>query len=263
MLMSKKFYPNTLLKKFLTTIGTLILILAVLFYWKEGFSSQGIHFVYVLFWQLLIWSPWILVFKFAQITYNKYEKSTFNKVTIALIIIACLGIHIGWFFTVSINFSPYRNLPDACYGTHPYVFILWTLIDLLLVKYTLELLTNSKKGLSKKKKPLFFELNRGNEKYICNPRQIYWLKAENYYTKFSTDKGIFLCRKPLKSFELELPKAHFFRIHRSTIINVNFLDKLIRDNKNNLDAIMKDDSKHRVSRSFAKDLKDLVNRNTL
>jgi len=262
MIISKYFFQNIEQKKFTITIGILIILLAILFYWREGFSSQGIQFLYVLFWQLLIWSPWLLLFGFAQINYNKYQGFVYNRVVIVSIILVCLGVHVGWFFIVSSNFSPYRNLPEACYGTHPYVFILWTFIDLGLIKYTLELLTNSKKE-SNSKKSIFFELKRGNEKFICKPQQIYWLKAENYYTKLNTDKGVFLYRKPLKSFELELPKDHFFRIHRSTIINVNFLERLVRGKNKNVEVIMRDDSRHRVSRSLTKDLKALISSRTI
>ena len=44
------------------------------------------------------------------------------------------------------------------------------------------------------------------------------------------------------------------RIHRSTIINTHFLDKVIHSNFGEIDVLMKDASLFRVSKSYRKDL---------
>jgi DNA-binding LytR/AlgR family response regulator len=56
---------------------------------------------------------------------------------------------------------------------------------------------------------------------------VVYISASKDYSKiFTKDGKSFIVRKPLKSWENKLPKEHFIRIHRSTIINNNYIDKV-------------------------------------
>lgn len=56
---------------------------------------------------------------------------------------------------------------------------------------------------------------------------IVYLMASKDYTKvFTKDNKSFLVRKPMKVWENKLPKEYFLRIHRSTIINTEYVDKV-------------------------------------
>jgi two-component system LytT family response regulator len=61
-------------------------------------------------------------------------------------------------------------------------------------------------------------------------------------------------RKPLKSFQEVLPPDTFKKIHRSTIINVNYVSELGRGNDKGLEVIMKDGTRRRVSKRFIKEI---------
>lgn len=50
----------------------------------------------------------------------------------------------------------------------------------------------------------------------------------DYSSVFTSDNYKFVIRKTLKWWESKLPEKSFFRIHRSTIINLNFIEKIER-----------------------------------
>lgn len=54
--------------------------------------------------------------------------------------------------------------------------------------------------------------------------KIYYLEASGMYTVFHLESGQFIASKPLKDFE-DILGNNFFRIHRSYIINCNFVIK--------------------------------------
>ncbi len=58
---------------------------------------------------------------------------------------------------------------------------------------------------------------------------ILYLAASKDYTKvYTKDNKTYTIRKPLKAWENRLPKEHFMRIHRSTIINTEYIEKVER-----------------------------------
>lgn len=51
--------------------------------------------------------------------------------------------------------------------------------------------------------------------------------ARGEYSKLIWDDGrSYMLRKPIIGWDKELPKNHFFKIHRATIINLNYFDRL-------------------------------------
>jgi DNA-binding LytR/AlgR family response regulator len=58
------------------------------------------------------------------------------------------------------------------------------------------------------------------------------------------------------SIEKRLPEEYFIRVHRSSIINVQQIEKLEKYGKENYVIILKDKTKVMVSKSRVKQLKD-------
>ena len=50
----------------------------------------------------------------------------------------------------------------------------------------------------------------------------------DYSSVFTSDNCRYVIRKTMKWWESILPEKSFFRIHRSTIINLNFIDRIER-----------------------------------
>ena len=57
---------------------------------------------------------------------------------------------------------------------------------------------------------------------------VYYFKASDKYTMVITKEGESLIRKPIKELVEELNPEKFWRIHRGTIINASYIDKVSR-----------------------------------
>jgi len=72
-----------------------------------------------------------------------------------------------------------------------------------------------------------------SEGFIFIPfEQIVSCKAEGNYTQFFTlDKNNILITKTLKHYETLLERKHFFRVHKSYLVNLHHVRKFIRGKK--------------------------------
>jgi two-component system, LytTR family, response regulator len=72
---------------------------------------------------------------------------------------------------------------------------------------------------------LFLEI--GERSRFLKVKSIKCISADGDYTHIFTDDGKkHLVTKPLKEWEDRLPGKHFVRIHRSTIVNLEFIEKV-------------------------------------
>nr|WP_299382684.1 LytTR family DNA-binding domain-containing protein [Allomuricauda sp.] len=239
-------------KNFAALTVTIGLLLGVLIYWREYATRDQVHLYQVILWQLGIWLPWILGFMVMGEIRKRMQSNKYALPILGLSGLLLIALHFGWFFGLSATLSPYLHLEGSKFGVYRYFFIFWTLIDLGLVWFIVDKLGAG--NLPEDEPPLLLELTRGGNTYFCEPSQIQLLSAENYYTKLFTTQGVFVMRKPLKTFLEVLPLDTFRKIHRSTIINLDYVAELARGNGSTLEVIMKDGTRRRVSKSFVKEI---------
>ena len=239
-------------KNFAALTITIAVLIGLLIYWRENAARDQVNLYHVLLWQIGIWLPWVLGFVTLDSIIKKAKKSKFKVLLLLGSCTLLVGLHFGWFFFLSSNFSPYIGQYGCRFGVYRYFFIFWTLIDIGLIWFIID----KQKGDENEElpPPLLFELTRGGNKYFCEPMQIMLLVAENYYTRLVTTEGVFVMRKPLKYFQDALPTDLFKKIHRSTIVNVNYVSELAKVNDKGLEVIMKDGTKRKVSRNFVKEI---------
>lgn len=87
------------------------------------------------------------------------------------------------------------------------------------------------KELSSEFRPLEYDdrlfVDSGEKSCFLLISDISHICASGDYTEiFSTTSHKFLLEKPLREWEMRLPEKHFTRIHRSTIINLNRIEKI-------------------------------------
>jgi len=85
---------------------------------------------------------------------------------------------------------------------------------------------------------------------------IIYVKAEDDYVMIHTENGRFLKQMTMKHLETHLPSSSFARIHRSYILNVPFIDKMERYEKETYMLILKNGEKLKTSKTGAKILKE-------
>ncbi|MCP4552894.1 MAG: response regulator [Bacteroidetes bacterium] len=88
--------------------------------------------------------------------------------------------------------------------------------------------------------------------------EISYLESDDDYVKIHTGEAVYLKEKTMKYFDAHLNSEQFVRIHRSFILNVNFLDRLERYEKDSYVALLKDQSKLKVSAAGYKVLKQVL-----
>jgi two-component system LytT family response regulator len=94
----------------------------------------------------------------------------------------------------------------------------------------------------------------GPEIFIVPVNEIVSLKAEDDYVSIVTENRIYLKQDRLSFLESVLDKSQFCRIHRSYILNINYLTKLESHGKDTYNAILRTGAKLPVSASGFKEL---------
>ena len=99
-------------------------------------------------------------------------------------------------------------------------------------------------------------LVRDRERAFFVPaEEILWLAAAANYVRVATRSGKFyLIRGTLAEFESQMDPSRFLRVHRSTIINLDHLQEVRRDEMHRYSALTTDGRTHRVSRTARKAL---------
>jgi DNA-binding LytR/AlgR family response regulator len=74
----------------------------------------------------------------------------------------------------------------------------------------------------------WIKVRHGDDLRLISVDEICYFKAEDKYTVVKTPTGESLIKKSIRQLATELDPDQFWRIHRSTIINVNFIDRINR-----------------------------------
>lgn len=70
-------------------------------------------------------------------------------------------------------------------------------------------------------------LSDGKKSDFVKLRTVIFIQSAKDYTRlFTNDSKSYIVRKPIKQWNEKLPKQYFLRIHRSTIINTDFIRKV-------------------------------------
>lgn len=102
-------------------------------------------------------------------------------------------------------------------------------------------------------------IKSGNKIIFLDIESIKYISASGYYVEiFTIDNRKFLLRESLSSIINRLNSNLFIRIHRSTIINSNFIDEIISSNYGETDVKIKDNKIFRVSKGYKKEFQEAL-----
>lgn len=121
-----------------------------------------------------------------------------------------------------------------------------------LLQYIEDEKTQKNTSTSKSKLPV----KTGNTVSFIAYSEIQYILASGSYVEICTLDKKHVLRDSLQNIMKEMESKQMLRIHRSTIINTSFLDKVIHSNFGEIDVKMKDGSLFRVSKSFRKDFQN-------
>ncbi|WP_250434697.1 LytR/AlgR family response regulator transcription factor [Hanstruepera flava] len=110
--------------------------------------------------------------------------------------------------------------------------------------------SNDKNPLNNSKR---IPIKLGNRVLFIESDNIKYIIASGYYAEIHTDEKKHLLRESLNNLINDLQPEKFIRIHRSTIINLDYVKELIHSNYGEIDVKMTDNKLFRISRSYKKD----------
>ena len=93
----------------------------------------------------------------------------------------------------------------------------------------------------------------GNRTVFVQTDDIIYITAANYYIELFTDDSKYVLRESMKNVLKELETNYFLRIHRSSIINIRYVQELIYSPHGEVDVKMQNQKQFKVSRSYKKD----------
>lgn len=81
------------------------------------------------------------------------------------------------------------------------------------------------------------------------------IEAQDDYAEIVTKGKSYLKKETMNFLEKNLPQSNFIRVHRSSIINSDYMDKIEKYGKESYLVILKDGSRVKVSKSRIKELR--------
>ncbi|MDX1752160.1 MAG: LytTR family DNA-binding domain-containing protein [Salinimicrobium sediminis] len=96
-------------------------------------------------------------------------------------------------------------------------------------------------------------VKQGNKTLLIDPANIYYIIASGYYAEIYTTSGKYVLRESLTNLEEQLSENIFFRIHRSTIVNLHQVKEIVHSDYSEVDARMNDDKLLHISKSNKKE----------
>lgn len=87
---------------------------------------------------------------------------------------------------------------------------------------------------------------------VCfiKPADIDWIEAADYYACLHVGSKTHIPRRSMSDLERDLNPAHFRRIHRSTIVNLDGVSALQLDKDGDCEVLLSDGTKLRLSRGY-------------
>ncbi len=98
----------------------------------------------------------------------------------------------------------------------------------------------------------------GSKITVIPVEEIKWIEAQDDYVLINSEKGRFLKQKTMKYFETHLNENQFVRVHRSYIINLDFIQHLEQTETESYRLVLKNGKEIPVSKTGLQRLKSTL-----
>ena len=95
-------------------------------------------------------------------------------------------------------------------------------------------------------------VKQGNKTVLIRPKDIMYIIASGYYAEIYCDGKKYVLRESLNNLMESLDENLFFRIHRSTIVNIGQVKEIVHSEYSEVDAKMSDNKLLHISKSNKK-----------
>jgi DNA-binding LytR/AlgR family response regulator len=101
-------------------------------------------------------------------------------------------------------------------------------------------------------------IKSGSRMLFLHPEKIEWVEAEKDYVRLHVGKETHLVRETMNDIEKKLESERFVRVHRSTIVNLDYVKEMRPLPSGEYDISMRDGTPLRLSRGYRARLMDLL-----
>ena len=101
-------------------------------------------------------------------------------------------------------------------------------------------------------------IKSGSRMLFLHPEKIEWVEAEKDYVRLHVGKETHLVRETMNEIEKKLETERFVRVHRSTIVNLDYVKEMKPLPSGEYDISMRDGTPLRLSRGYRARLMDLL-----
>ena len=112
------------------------------------------------------------------------------------------------------------------------------------------------RGRDQPRKLEFITVKSAGQVAFVSPQEIDWIEAADYYVGLHVGPKTHLLRRSIAELEQDLDPAVFFRIHRSTIVNLNRIRGLKLNEDGEYTVLLESGTSLRLSRRYRKPLQD-------
>jgi two-component system LytT family response regulator len=98
----------------------------------------------------------------------------------------------------------------------------------------------------------------GRKITLVQVSDIMWIEADGDYARLHTRSGVHLCNLSLNALENRLDPSQFLRVHRSYMVATESIEHLTGDGEGGFVAVLKDESKVKVGRTYASKIRQIV-----
>nr|WP_321232796.1 response regulator transcription factor [uncultured Psychroserpens sp.] len=110
--------------------------------------------------------------------------------------------------------------------------------------------SNSNQNLDKIKEKL--PIKTGRTVSFIDVDRIKYILGSGSYIDIHTNEKVHVLRSSLNNVLIDLNNSNFKRVHRSTVVNITHIKKLIHSHYGEIDVMMNDDKLLRISHSYKK-----------
>lgn len=132
------------------------------------------------------------------------------------------------------------------------VAFLFYFLAIWIAEYTSQTslkLKNNKENFLKNENR-FLTIRNGKKIIPIDVSKIKWIESDKPYIAIQTDEGKYLQNTTLKKILKEIDNPNFVRIHRSTIINISKIEKMVSRLNGDYDVLMEGGRTLRLSRTY-------------
>jgi two-component system LytT family response regulator len=94
----------------------------------------------------------------------------------------------------------------------------------------------------------------GDEAAIVPLDEIDWIESSRNYVLLHAGEREFAYREPISSLAARLDRRSFLRIHRSTVVNIRRIDRIVRGENGSATVLLKNGTRLAMTETFARQL---------